>query len=126
MTNKEKYQRAFSTLKASEKLEVEDIIMSKNKVWTKGIAVAAAIAVCFVGSNSICYAATGETWVEKMMVYFNGEAVEMDVEVTDLGNGDYSYTMEVPDNSSGSAVIVTDEEGENVTFSIDTEEVSVE
>ena len=125
MTNKEKYQQAFSTLKASRKIEVEDIVMNKNIGFARGIAVAAAVALCFVGSNGICYAETGATWVEKMVVYFNGEPVERDVEVTDLGNGDYSYTMEVPDNSSGSAVILTDSEGENVTFSIETEEVDV-
>ncbi len=125
MTNKEKYQQAFSTLKASRKIEMEDIVMNKNVVFTKGIAVAAAVALCFVGSNSICYAATGATWVEKMIVYFNGEPVEQDVEVTDLGGGDYSYTMEVPDGSSGSAVIVTDSAGEDITFSIVTEEVEV-
>ena len=125
MTNKEKYQQAFSMLKASRKLEMEDIEMNKNVVFTKGIAVAAAVALCFVGSNSICYAATGATWVEKMIVYFNGEPMEQDVEVTDLGGGDYSYTMEVPDNSSGSAVIVTDGLSEEVTFCVDTEEAEV-
>ena len=125
MTNKEKYQQAFSTLKASGKIEMEDMEMNKNVIFTKAVAVAAAIAMCFVGSNGICYAATGATWVEKMVVHFNGEPVEMDVEVTDLGGGDYSYTMEVPDGSSGSAVIITDGVSEDITFIIDTEEVEV-
>ena len=104
---------------------MEDIEMSKNVIFTKAVAVAAAVALCFVGSNGICYAATGDTWVEKMIVYFNGEPKEMDVEVKDLGGGDYSYTMEVPDNSSGSAVIVTDGLSEEVTFCVDTEEAEV-
>ncbi|MBQ8822117.1 MAG: hypothetical protein IJZ82_05705 [Lachnospiraceae bacterium] len=112
MTNKEKYQQAFSALKASRKIEVEDIIMNKSIGFTRGIAVAAAIALCFVGSNSICYAATGNTWVEKMVVFFSGQATETDVTVRDLGNGDYSYTVEVPeDEASVSMGFVTEEDG---------------
>lgn len=98
MTNKEKYQQAFSTLKASRKIEVEDIVMNKNIGLTRGIAVAAAVALCFVGSNGVCYAATGATWVEKMVVLFNGEPTEMDVEVKDMGDGSYGYFFELPED----------------------------
>jgi len=138
MTNKEKYQQAFSTLKASRKLEMEDIEMSKNVIFTKAVAVAAAIALCFVGSNGICYAATGDTWVEKMIVYFNGEPKEMDVEVKDMGDGSYGYfmeipedgeyTMDVPENSSRGVAVITEEVPEdfqnsisNIDFALDLE-----
>ncbi|MBQ9140850.1 MAG: hypothetical protein IJX63_03545 [Lachnospiraceae bacterium] len=128
MTNKEKYQQAFSTLKASRKLEMEDIEMSKDVIFTKAVAVAAAIALCFVGSNGICYAATGATWVEKMIVHFNGEPVEMDVEVKDMGDGTYGYFMElpedgeytvdVPENSSIGVAVITEEVPEDFQNSV--------
>ncbi|MBO5387489.1 MAG: hypothetical protein J6A59_05040 [Lachnospiraceae bacterium] len=38
-----------------------------------------AFAIAFAGSNGICYAATGETWVEKAYVYINGEKQEVDM-----------------------------------------------
>lgn len=38
-----------------------------------------AFAIAFAGSNGICYAATGETWVEKAIVYINGEKQEVDM-----------------------------------------------
>lgn len=128
MTNKEKYQQAFSRIKASRKLEMEDIEMNKNVVFTKGIAVAAAIALCFVGSNGICYAATGATWVEKMVVLFNGETKEMDVEVKDMGDGSYGYffdlpedgeySFEVPENSSIGVGMITEQVPEDFQSSI--------
>ncbi len=116
MTNKEKYQQAFSVLKASRPIEVEDLTMNKNKTFKSVVAVAAAFVLCFVASNSICYAATGATWVEKMVVIFNGQEVEKPVQVTSLGNGDFSYTMPVSDdNGYTQMTIVTDEEGLDAT-----------
>ena len=38
-----------------------------------------AFAIAFAGSNGICYAATGETWVKKAYVYINGEKQEVDM-----------------------------------------------
>ncbi len=115
MTNKEKYQQAFSVLKTSGDIEMEEFVMkgSKTKKFkpAKLIAAAAAIEVCFVASNSISYAATGDTWVEKMVVYFNGEAVETDVEVRDLGDGEYSYSMEVPEEGVAGIMVITSENG---------------
>lgn len=123
MTNKEKYQKAFSVLKPSGNIRMEDLNMKRFHL-SKVVAAAAAAVICFVASNSICYAATGNTWVEKMVVYFNGEAVETDVEVTDLGDGNYSYSMEVPDEEALSEIaIVSDGSGKNVTsFAIMKEE----
>ncbi len=126
MTNREKYQQAFSVLKASKEIQMEEIPMKKNSVVKTAVAAAAAVAVCFVGSNSICYAATGETWVEKMMVFINGEATETEVNVTNLGNGDYEYSMDVTeDMSSVGMSIVTDENGVDRVGTMETEDVPV-
>ena len=112
MTNREKYQQAFSVLKASKEIQMEEITMKKSNLLKTTVAAAAAVAVCFVGSNSICYAATGETWVEKMIVFINGEATKTEVNVTDLGNGEYEYSMEVTEDMSSVGIsIVTDENG---------------
>lgn len=116
MTNKEKYQQAFSVLKSSRKIEMEDLKVNKNMVMKRVVAAAAVVALCFGASNGICYAATGATWVEKMVVIFNGQEVERPVQVTSLGNGDFSYTMPVSDeNGYTQMTIVTDEEGLNAT-----------
>ncbi len=112
MTNREKYQQAFSVLKASKEIQMEEITMKKNNILKTTVAAAAAVAICFVGSNSICYAATGETWVEKMIVFINGEATETEVNVTDLGNGDFEYSVEVTEDMSSVGIsITTDENG---------------
>lgn len=116
MTNKEKYQQAFSVLKASGKIEMEGLKVNKNMVMKRVVAAVAAIALCFGASNGICYAATGATWVEKMVVIFNGQTLEKPVQVTSLGNGDFSYTMPVSgENGYTQMTIVTDEEGLDAT-----------
>lgn len=49
---------------------------------------------------------------EKVIVYFDGKEEEKDVTVTDLGNGDYGYSLEVDENEGAvNMEIVTDEEG---------------
>ncbi len=120
MTNKEKYQQAFSVLRSSRKIEMEDLRVNKNMVMKRVVAAAAVVALCVGASNGICYAATGATWVEKMVVYFNGEPVEKPVKVSTTGNGDYTYTIDVPEDSS-SMMIVTDEKYEDTTIVIEQE-----
>ena len=99
MTNKEKYKQAFSVLKASGKIEMEDLKMKKSKISKVAVA-AAAVVACFVATNSICFAATGDIWVEKVIVYLNGQPVETEAEIRDLGDGNYSCFMELPAESS--------------------------
>ena len=58
MTNKEKYQKAFSTLHASDNISLEVEIMEKNKKlyrMKKAAAACAAVAVVF-GSMTVAYA----------------------------------------------------------------------
>ena len=116
MTNKEKYQQTFSVLKSSRRIEMEDLKMNKNMAMKRFVAAAAVVALCFGASNGICYAATGATWVEKMVVIFNGQEMEKPVQVTSMGNGDFSYTMPaIDENGYTQMTIVTDEEGMDAT-----------
>ena len=73
-------------------------------------------------TNGVCYAATGETWVEKATVYINGEPVEMDVQMSQNGDttvAEVSY--EVNDESGGAAqmtMISEDGDFDGTTFEI--------
>ena len=115
MTNKEKYQQAFSVLQASADVRLEDIMKRRSANITRRIAVAAvALAVGFVGSNGVCYAATGETWVEKVFVKVNG--VEREATVMENEDGTVSYGIQLEPYQEGEnyveqqVVIVTEEE----------------
>ena len=66
----------------------------------------------FVVTNGVCYAATGETWVEKVTVWINGEPVEMDVQMSQNGDttvGEVSY--EVGDGEGGAVQMTMISEG---------------
>lgn len=125
MTNKEKYKQAFSVLHASTDVRLEDIMKKKSANVAKRIAVAAvALTIGFVGSNGVCYAATGETWVEKVFVKVNG--VDTEVTKMELEDGMVGFEIELPPYQNGenleeqSAIIITDEENlEDVTITYD-------
>ena len=100
MTNKEKYKQAFSVLHASTDVRLEDIMKKKSANVAKRIAVAAvALTIGFVGSNGVCYAATGETWVEKVFVKVNG--VEREATVTEFEDGTVSYGIQLDPCQAG-------------------------
>lgn len=68
----------------------------------------------FVVTNGVCYAATGETWVEKATVYINGEPVEMDVQMSQNGDttvGEINYTVEDADGEGGEVQMTMISEG---------------
>ncbi len=125
MTNKEKYKQAFSGLHASIDVRMEDIMKKKSANITKRIAVAAAaLAIGFAGSNGVCYAATGETWVEKVFLKVNG--VDTEVKKMELDEGMVGYEIELPPYKNGEnleeqvAIIISDEENlENVNVTYD-------
>lgn len=125
MTNKEKYKQAFSGLHASIDVGMEDIMKKKSANIAKRIAVAAvALAIGFAGSNGVCYAATGETWVEKVFLKVNG--VDTEVKKMELDEGMVGYEIELPPYKNGEnleeqvAIIISDEENlENVNVTYD-------
>lgn len=72
----------------------------KSANMVKRIAVAAvALTVVFVGSNGVCYAATGETWVKKVFVKVNG--VEREATVTENEDGTVSYGIKLKPYQNG-------------------------
>ena len=117
--NKAYFQETFQEVHAPEGLGRKVKNMTKTEAKKRGmaavkkLAVAAAIAaVLFAGSNGMAYAMTGSTWLETVMVklYVNGVAYDMEMTGEELEDGtvQYSGTVEVPDGSSGSVVILTD------------------
>ena len=108
MSNQSQYKAMMGEVHASADLigKVKGIPMEKTK--KRGMALKFATATCaallgvFVVTNGVCYAATGETWVEKVTVWINGEPVEMDVQMSQNGDttvGEVSY--EVGDTTVG-------------------------
>ena len=133
MTNKEKYKQAFSGLHASIDVRMEDIMKKKSANITKRIAVAAAaLAIGFAGSNGVCYAATGETWVEKVFVKVNG--MDKEAIVTENEDGTVKYDIKLDPYHDGenyvepSLTIVTDEEDiedVDITYEVDGSATSI-
>lgn len=83
MTNKNKYKQAFSVLHASDDIDLEVLMMKKEKnkkgiIKKVGIAVAG-FALLFVGSNGIAYAATGSTWVSKIINFTTANGSEVEI-----------------------------------------------
>lgn len=100
MKNKEAIKHVYDEIHAPDALFGKVMEMDKKQskmrnVMKYAVGTAAAFAIAMITSNGICYAATGETWISKAIVYINGEETEQ--EVTWHQNGDYVYgEVEVP------------------------------
>ena len=130
MSNASQYKAMMGEVHASADLigKVKGIPMEKTK--KRGMALRLATATCagllgvFVVTNGVCYAATGETWVEKATVWVNGEPVEMDVQMSQQGDvtvGTIEYTVEDADGEGGDISMTMNAEGgdfEGTTFEI--------
>lgn len=84
MKNREYVRGAYDEIHAPDALFGKVMNMKKKDNGMRNVLkyVAAAFgvfALTFAGTNGICYAATGETWVEKAIVYINGEKQEVDM-----------------------------------------------
>lgn len=131
--NREQYQAMMSDVHAPAELlaNMKGIPMEKaTKKKLGGFALKYATAACaallgvFVVTNGVCYAATGETWVEKATVWINGEPVEMDVQMSQNGDttvGTIEYTVEDADGQGGDVALTMEAEGgdfSDATFEI--------
>lgn len=121
MSNQSQYKAMMGEVHASADLigKVKGIPMEETKKRTAVLkfatATCAALLGVFVVTNGVCYAATGETWVEKATVYINGEPVEMDVHMTQNGEttiGEISYTVEDADGEGGDIQMTMISEGD--------------
>ena len=83
MTNKDKYKQAFSVLHASKDMDLEVLMMKKEKnkknIIKKMSVAIAGLAFLFVGSNGIAYAATGSTWVSKVINFTTGNGTDVEI-----------------------------------------------
>jgi len=101
MTNKEIYTAAWDNCHAPEELKkvVKNREFTKRsnvsylKVASMGLVLAASL---FAGSNGICYAATGNTWVEKITFANTNQTVELNMHEI----GDMVYTDYVDENGN--------------------------
>ena len=130
MSNQSQYKAMMGEVHASADLigKVKGIPMEKTKKRTTALKFAtatyAALLGVFVVANGVCYAATGETWVEKATVYINGEPVEMDVQMSQNGDttvGEINYTVEDADGEGGEVqmtMISEDGDFDGTTFEI--------
>lgn len=130
MSNASQYKAMMGEVHASADLigKVKGIPMEKTK--KRGVALRLATATCagllgvFVVTNGVCYAATGETWVEKATVWVNGEPMEMDVQMSQQGDvtvGTVEYTVEDADGEGGDvAITMSAEDGDfsNMAYEI--------
>ncbi len=130
MNNANRYKAMMGEVHASADLigKVKGIPMEKTK--KRGVALRLATATCagllgvFVVTNGVCYAATGETWVEKATVWVNGEPMEMDVQMSQQGDvtvGTVEYTVEDAVGEGGDiAMTMSAEDGDfsNMAYEI--------
>lgn len=84
MNNKEAVKQVYDEIHAPDALLGKVMKMDKKEFKMRNVmryaaGVAAAFAVALVVSNGVCYAATGETWISKAIVYMNGEETEQDM-----------------------------------------------
>lgn len=104
MTNKEKYQKAFSALHASDNISLEEEIMEKNRQiyrMKKAAAACAAVIIAF-GSITVAYAADLGGIQQKITAWFHGESVQLNVSGDGKGSYSYTYTDESGQTHEGS------------------------
>lgn len=114
MTNKERYQQAFSALPSSRKLhlEVEEMAQIQKK-HKKNIAVAVAVAcAALIGAGGTAYAADLGGIQTKVNIWINGKQVEA-IENTNGGGRSFTITYDGEDGteSMGFGGVSIDEDG---------------
>ncbi len=88
MTNREKYQQAFSAIHISDDFSLEESTMKKRKFYHYKYALVALLAcVCLLGSAAAVYATDFCGIQRKVQLWFYGE--QTDVTIQFNGNGQY-------------------------------------
>ena len=95
MTNKEKYQKAFSVLHASDRcrMEAEDMMKMKKANYKKTVAAAAAAAILLVGGTGTAYAANVGGIQRTIQLWIYGDQTT----ATLTANDDDTYTITYSD-----------------------------
>ena len=113
MENKKWYQETFDQVHVPDKLlgkvmDMENQTKAK-KGWRYAMGASGTAFALFVASNGICYAATGETWVSRVTIYFNGGSIEKDVTWQDNGDGTFLGTVEMDSDEETGLVMFRDD-----------------
>ena len=114
MSNRSQYKAMMEGVHAPADLlaRAKGIPMEKKstqRTMTMRIAAATCAAVLgvFAVTNGVCYAATGETWVEKVTVFVNGQEQEVDMTFSQEGDATVAE-MTVETDEGGSLVVSVD------------------
>lgn len=93
MNNREFYTDTFNEIHVPaavlgkvRNMKMKKITIKRQNKLRHAISVIAVLAVCLIASNGICYAATGDTWIQKVTFYMNGEKQELDMTMHKEGN----------------------------------------
>ena len=134
MKNREKVERVYSEIHAPEALVWKVMDMSKEmemkKFTTRNVVkyvvcTLAIMAMTFMASNGICYAATGESLVTKIKVTINGVEKQQDMNWTKEGDT-YQGTVTIPGEDGSETTVTIDAESTeafNTDIIIDSNEV---
>lgn len=101
--NQKFYRSTFDKVHASDELvgKVKNMtkVEAKKKMYVikKVLCIAAVVAALFAVSNFAVYAATGESWVEMLVVrvIVNGEDMDVNVKKITEENGDVKYALPI-------------------------------
>lgn len=133
MKNEKWYKETFDKVHVPEELlgkvmDMKDQTEKKEKRgWRYAMGALAAAFGLFVASNGICYAATGETWVSRMTIYFNGERIEKDVTWQENADGTFIGHVEVEGDEEVDLFAIADdvEMAGDLSFSFNGEDVNM-
>lgn len=105
MTNKEKYQKAFSVLHASDRcrMEAEDMMKMKKANYKKTVAAAAAAAILLVGGTGTAYAANVGGIQRTIQLWIYGDQTI----ATLTANDDDTYTITYSDKDGNEKTMGT-------------------
>lgn len=98
MTNKDKYQRAFSVLHASNefRMEVQPMKQKTRKAMPRLVAVCAAV-ILVIGMSAVAYAADVGGIQRTIQIWLHGEQTDA---VLEIQNGQYSLGYEDAEGNS--------------------------
>lgn len=118
MNNKEFYTDTFNEIHVPAAVlgKVRDMKMEREAIKRQSklryaVSAVAVLAVCLIASNGICYAATGDTWIQKVSFYVNGEKQELDVTMHKEGDTVVGEVTREVDEGEEAYVVTTDNIG---------------
>ena len=129
MNNREKIERLYNDIHASEALKWKVMNMNNNmdtkkyktrKAIKYCVCALAAAMLIFAASNGICYAASGESLVTKIKITVNGEEKQEDIKWTKDGDT-YKGNLTIESEDGSVATITLGEEAENYDIDFYTE-----